>query len=73
MAYEIDFEREHPCPCDRSTFTVVGESNDWGSSRERWKMNCPDCRESHVLDSYSRREGERQYEEFRWVPADSTL
>jgi hypothetical protein len=68
MAYEVDYERKYPCPCGCSIYTVVSESNDWGGSRERWPMDCLNCRERYVRESDTRREGDRQYEEFRWVP-----
>jgi hypothetical protein len=71
MTYEIESEREHPCPCGESTYVVVIESNDWGSDRESWRMNCGDCRDAYVRESFTRREGDRQYVGYRWAPVSA--
>ena len=72
MGWEIDSEREYKCPCGGGTYTVVLSSNDWGSSRESWQMNCPRCAGTHRLDEFTYREGDRQYVGQQWVEREAS-
>lgn len=70
MAWEVDSERELPCPCGASTYMVVRESNDWGGHQEHRRMNCPECRASYELEIFTYREGARQFARYRWKVRD---
>jgi hypothetical protein len=67
VAWEVDSRRKHTCPCGASTYTLVFLSNDWGSSREEWTMDCSACRETHQIEEFTYREGDKQYVGRHWV------
>jgi arginyl-tRNA--protein-N-Asp/Glu arginylyltransferase len=43
MSWEEMYRRYYPCKCGKSTFTEIGEMDDWNRFREYRVINCPEC------------------------------
>lgn len=51
MSWESN-ETEKPCPCGKSTYTVIDRSDDWGRYETHWRMDCPICEKTYSLYVY---------------------
>ena len=60
-------ETKRPCPCGKSTFTIVDRSDDWGRFESHWKMDCPDCRNRYSLYTYGYYRSGLYQEAHRWI------
>lgn len=67
MAEEIDNRRQYPCPCGEGTYSVVSFANDWRSTGDSWRMDCPRCRETHRLLSFTYQKSGKNWEGKKWV------
>ncbi|OHR74756.1 hypothetical protein [Bacillus sp. UMB0893] len=60
MSWEETYRREYPCNCGKSTYTEVGEMDDWNRSREYVIINCPECAENAKTVEAERRRQEAE-------------
>ena len=40
---------KYPCKCGKGTYTYISEMDDWSRSREKYILNCEDCKEEYVF------------------------
>jgi hypothetical protein len=58
MSWEEMYRRDYPCKCGKSTYTEVGEMDDWNRHREYQIINCLECAEKARIAEAERKQEE---------------
>lgn len=49
MSWEIDWEKEYPCPCGKGKYKVISKSDDWNRTKEEYVMFCKECKDKYNI------------------------
>ena len=73
MSWEEMSVEKQPCPCGKSTYSVVRRMDDWNRTDSSMRMDCEQCQSNYVLLSENQNRGGMPHTVRFWISKETEV